>query len=166
MSFIWCNRIRPVFANRSTAYDVLKTKLGISPNLPCGGKLTCLSDADHLNHRVFRHELALFLCIFTMRRLLTSSHEYNSDINSVIMDYLISEGYPSAAQKFALEANIQPKVDVESIEGRVEIRNAIYGGDIQTAVEKINEMNPQVSPWFLCQGCTCWRQCTITFSLL
>lgn len=60
------------------------------------------------------------------------------------MDYLISEGYPSAAQKFALEANIQPKVDVESIEGRVEIRNAIYGGDIQTAVEKINELNPQV----------------------
>lgn len=62
------------------------------------------------------------------------------------MDYLISEGYPAAAQKFALEANIQPKVDVESIEGRVEIRNAIYGGDIQTAVEKINELNPQVSP--------------------
>lgn len=97
-------------------------------------------------HHVSQHELALFLYIFTMRRLLTSSHVYNSDINSVIMDYLISEGYPSAAQKFALEANIQPKVDVESIEGRVEIRNAIYGGDIQTAVEKINEMNPQVSP--------------------
>lgn len=85
-----------------------------------------------------------------MQPLLTSSHEFNSDINSIIMEYLIFHGYPSTAQKFALEANIQPKVDVESIEARVEIRNAIYGGDIQTAVEKINELNPQVGPNFFC----------------
>lgn len=60
------------------------------------------------------------------------------------MDYLIREGYPSAAQKFALEANIQPTIDLESIQERVEIRTAIYGGDIQSAIEKINELNPQV----------------------
>lgn len=66
------------------------------------------------------------------------------DINYVIMDYLIREGYPSAAQKFALEANIQPTIDLESIQERVEIRNAIYGGDIQSAIERINELNPQV----------------------
>jgi len=68
----------------------------------------------------------------------------NSLINTLVMDYLVSEGYPSAAQNFALEANIQPRADVESIQERVEIRNAIYGGDIQTAIEKINELNPQV----------------------
>ena len=111
--------------------------------------LTCLSDADRWNNCIPQYKPALLLYIFAPQPLLTSKHEFNSDINSVIMDYLISEGYPSAAQKFALEANIQPKVDVESIEGRVEIRNAIYGGDIQTAVEKINELNPQVSPRFL-----------------
>ena len=65
-------------------------------------------------------------------------------INSLVMDYLVSEGYPSAAQNFAQEANIQPRVDAESIQERVEIRNAIHGGDIQTAIEKINELNPQV----------------------
>lgn len=68
----------------------------------------------------------------------------NRDINFVIMDYLINEGYPSAAKKFALEANIQPKADIDSIQERVEIRNAIHGGDIQSAIEKINELNPQV----------------------
>lgn len=67
------------------------------------------------------------------------------DLNSVIMDYLISEGYPAAAQKFALEANIQLKVDVDSIRERVDIRNAIYSGDIQSAIEKINELDPEVS---------------------
>ncbi|MCJ1360035.1 MAG: hypothetical protein MMC33_010038 [Icmadophila ericetorum] len=65
-------------------------------------------------------------------------------INSLVMDFLVSEGYPSAAQSFAQEANIQPRVDPESIQERVEIRNAIYAGDVQTAIEKINELNPQI----------------------
>jgi hypothetical protein len=64
-------------------------------------------------------------------------------MNRLIMDYLVTNGYPAAAQKFALEANIQP-VDVESIQERVEIRTAIYSGNIQAAIEKINELNPQV----------------------
>lgn len=61
------------------------------------------------------------------------------------MDYLVTEGYPSAAQKFALEANIQLKVDVDSIRERVGIRDAIYSGNIQSAIEKINELDPEVS---------------------
>lgn len=77
-------------------------------------------------------------------KLLLTMGFINSLINTLVMDYLVSEGYPSAAQNFALEANIQPRADVESIQERVEIRNAMYGGDIQTAIEKINELNPQV----------------------
>ncbi|MCJ1239488.1 hypothetical protein MMC14_007484 [Varicellaria rhodocarpa] len=60
------------------------------------------------------------------------------------MDYLVSEGYPSAAHNFAQEANVQPRLDAESMQERVEIRNAIYGGDILSAIEKINELNPQI----------------------
>lgn len=67
-----------------------------------------------------------------------------SEINNLIMDYLISEGYPSSAGKFATEANIQPRANVESIQERIEIRNAIHTGDIQSAIEKINELNPHV----------------------
>ncbi len=62
------------------------------------------------------------------------------------MDYLINEGYPAAAKKFAAEANIQPQAgDTEYIQERVDIRNAILGGDIQTAVEKINDLSADVS---------------------
>ena len=61
------------------------------------------------------------------------------------MQYLISEGYPSAAQKFAHEANIQPEIDIEPIQDRVAIREAIHSGDIQSAIEKINEFDPEVS---------------------
>lgn len=76
--------------------------------------------------------------------LLTGPVPYIRDLNYVIMDYLIREGYPCTAQKFSVEANIQPTIELESIQERVEIRNAVYGGDIQSAIEKINELNPQV----------------------
>lgn len=67
------------------------------------------------------------------------------DINSVIMDYLIKEGYPEAARKFASEANIkQGAGDDESMRVRVEIKNAIFEGRIQDAIEKINELNPEI----------------------
>lgn len=67
-----------------------------------------------------------------------------STINSLVMDYLVSEGYPSAAQNFAAEANILPRADFETIQYRVSIRDFIYSGDIQNAIEKINELNPQI----------------------
>lgn len=62
------------------------------------------------------------------------------------MEYLINEGYPEAAQRFASEANIEPELDVDSIQERVEIREAIASGNVQSAIEKINELNPQVGP--------------------
>lgn len=64
------------------------------------------------------------------------------------MDYLITNGYPAAAKKFAVEANIQLKTDLESIQERVEIRTAIHSGNIQAAIEKINELNPLVRQGF------------------
>jgi hypothetical protein len=66
------------------------------------------------------------------------------------MDYLVSEGYPRAAERFAREANIQLPFEEESIQSRVEIRRAIHAGDIETAITRINDLNPQVSsqPFF------------------
>lgn len=77
------------------------------------------------------------------------------------MDYLISEGYPSAAQKFAHEANIAPAVEMDSVEERVAIREALHKGDIQTAIEKINEINPQVRSHnvALLQGSITFKYC-------
>ncbi|KAF2744180.1 hypothetical protein M011DRAFT_191734 [Sporormia fimetaria CBS 119925] len=67
-----------------------------------------------------------------------------SAINSVVMDYLISEGYPRAAEKFAKEANIELPATEESIQVRVASRRAIHAGDIGTAIDLINDFNPQL----------------------
>lgn len=61
------------------------------------------------------------------------------------MNYLITEGYPSAAQKFAHEANIEPMPDLESIHDRVQVRESIHSGAINTAIKMINELDPEVS---------------------
>ncbi|KAI1615119.1 CTLH/CRA C-terminal to lish motif domain-containing protein [Exophiala viscosa] len=60
------------------------------------------------------------------------------------MDYLITEGYPSAAEKFASEANIRPRADFSCIQERVQIRDSIHRGDLQAAIEFINELNPEL----------------------
>ena len=62
------------------------------------------------------------------------------------MDYLVNEGYPAAARKFATEANLYPAMgDYSDIEDRMEIKGAILAGNIQVAIEKLNELNCNVS---------------------
>ena len=62
------------------------------------------------------------------------------------MNYLISEPFPASARSFSKEANIaQEPEDDELIQTRVVIKNAIHTGNIQDAIEMINELNPEVS---------------------
>lgn len=70
-------------------------------------------------------------------------------MNSLVMDYLVSKGYPEAAAKFSKEANVLPRMDIDTIKERVEIRDLIYKEDILIAIEKINDLNPQVSAYTL-----------------
>ncbi|BFZ59605.1 hypothetical protein YB2330_000619 [Saitoella coloradoensis] len=67
-----------------------------------------------------------------------------SDLNQLVMNYLIIEGYQSAAIKFAQEANITPSIDLDSINERMVIRQAIHRGDVQEAIERINELDPEL----------------------
>lgn len=61
------------------------------------------------------------------------------------MDYLVIEGYKTAAEEFSKEADIKPPVDFNSIESRMNIREAIQRGDVEEAIERTNDLNPEVS---------------------
>ncbi|EWC48625.1 hypothetical protein DRE_01847 [Drechslerella stenobrocha 248] len=67
-----------------------------------------------------------------------------SDMNALVMNYLIIGGYPSAAMKFAQEANINPQIDLESINRRNQICTSIYEGNMQSAIEMINDWEPDL----------------------
>lgn len=68
-----------------------------------------------------------------------------SDLNKLVMNYLVIEGYKDAAEKFSNECGLEPNVDLESIQDRMNIRNAIQAGNIEEAIERVNDLNPEVS---------------------
>ncbi|KAK7205931.1 CTLH/CRA C-terminal to lish motif domain-containing protein [Myxozyma melibiosi] len=65
-------------------------------------------------------------------------------LDALVMNYLIIEGYQSAASKFAQEANLSSSVALDSIDERIKIRAAIHAGRIQEAIERINDLNPEL----------------------
>ncbi|KAI0127138.1 CTLH/CRA C-terminal to lish motif domain-containing protein [Xylariales sp. AK1849] len=67
-----------------------------------------------------------------------------SDINALILDYLTMAGYPNAAARFSTEANLQPQQDHESILARQRIQTAIHKGDIQAAIDDLNDLDPEI----------------------
>lgn len=68
----------------------------------------------------------------------------DSDINALILDYLTTEGYPSAAEKFSLEANVEARHEPQSVKARNEISHAIHMGNIESAIKSLNDLNPTV----------------------
>jgi hypothetical protein len=71
-------------------------------------------------------------------------HVTRVDMNCLIMNYLVSEGFKEAADKFRLESGIQPKVDLDTLHERIKIRDAIQDGRIQEAIGLINTLHPEL----------------------
>lgn len=131
-------------------YMMIEIKLGISLNHCAEIVLTC--------HLIYLDSNPLRKSNLRYQNVHADLDSCYRDFNHLIMDYLISQGYPHAAQKFANEANMQPMPDLDSITQRVQIRDAIHRGDIQSAIENINEINPQVrclanplDPLYMCR---------------
>ncbi|KAJ3549649.1 hypothetical protein NM688_g5157 [Phlebia brevispora] len=66
------------------------------------------------------------------------------DLNRLVMDYLVIEGFKSAAEEFSREAGIASPVDLDSIESRMNIREALQRGDVSEAIELVNDLNPEI----------------------
>ncbi|CAJ0829895.1 10100_t:CDS:2 [Entrophospora sp. SA101] len=68
-----------------------------------------------------------------------------SDLNKLIMNYFVIEGYKDAAETFSQECGISPSIDVDSINDRMNIKNAIQNGNVEEAIERVNDLNPEAS---------------------
>lgn len=73
-----------------------------------------------------------------------AANETFSDINELILDYLTMAGYPNAAARFSAEANLRPQQDHPSIVARLQIQRSIQQGDIEAAIDSLNELDPEV----------------------
>ncbi|KAF9918881.1 Glucose-induced degradation complex subunit [Lobosporangium transversale] len=75
---------------------------------------------------------------------LAEIHVDREDLNKLIMNYLIIEGYKDAAEKFSQESGAKPPVNLESIQDRMIVRTAIQRGNIEEAIERVNDLNPEI----------------------
>ncbi|KZT05855.1 lish motif-containing protein, partial [Laetiporus sulphureus 93-53] len=67
-----------------------------------------------------------------------------NDLNRLVMDYLVIEGYKTAAEEFSRETGMESPVDFESIESRMNIREALQRGDVGDAITRVNDLNPEI----------------------
>ncbi|CAJ0841888.1 8475_t:CDS:2 [Entrophospora sp. SA101] len=73
----------------------------------------------------------------------------NRELNKLIMNYFVIEGYKDAAEAFSQECGQSPSIDVDSIKDRMNIKNAIQNGNIEEAIEYVNDLNPEASIKFV-----------------
>ncbi|XP_055615389.1 glucose-induced degradation protein 8 homolog isoform X2 [Toxorhynchites rutilus septentrionalis] len=66
------------------------------------------------------------------------------DINKLIMNYLVTEGFKEAAEKFQAESGVEPSVDLSSLDNRILIREAVQNGRIKEATHLVNQLHPEL----------------------
>lgn len=67
-----------------------------------------------------------------------------SDLNKLVMNYLVVEGYKDAAEMFEQESGTSTGINLDSITDRVEIRSSLQAGNISDAIDRVNDLNPEI----------------------
>merc|ERR1712077_132692 len=65
-----------------------------------------------------------------------------------VMDYLITEGFKEAAEKFRLEAGVSPSgeknSDLSAMDNRIKIKDCIQAGRISEATVLVHQLHPEL----------------------
>lgn len=75
---------------------------------------------------------------------IETQHVARADMNKLIMNYLVTEGFKEAAEKFQKESGLETAVDMDSIDLRIKIKELILQGDIQEAIALVNDVHPEL----------------------
>ncbi|XP_022816421.1 glucose-induced degradation protein 8 homolog [Spodoptera litura] len=67
-----------------------------------------------------------------------------TDMNMLIMNYLVTEGFKEAAIKFQQEAGLQEPALCSSLDERIMIREAVQTGRIPDAIAMVNALHPEL----------------------
>lgn len=77
-------------------------------------------------------------------KLEEGSHMQRVSMNNLIMNYLVTEGFKEAAEKFQQESGVDPMIELSSLDHRIRIRDAIQNGRIQEATDLVNQLHPEL----------------------
>lgn len=67
-----------------------------------------------------------------------------AELDRLVMNYLVVEGYKDVAERFAAEAGVEAEVPLDAIAERMEVRKAVHAGRVLEAVARVNDMDPDV----------------------
>ncbi|KAK4485213.1 hypothetical protein RD792_007840 [Penstemon davidsonii] len=65
------------------------------------------------------------------------------EMNKLVMNFLVTEGYVEAAEKFRLESGTE-HIDLATITDRMAVKKAVQSGNVVDAIEKVNDLNPEI----------------------
>ncbi|THH11748.1 hypothetical protein EW146_g7945, partial [Bondarzewia mesenterica] len=130
------------------SFDKSKSNKGKNKDNPLGrGKETAMDKDDFLDMirtQPFYQSSKTPIAKDEWERRLEEVQVTKQDLNRLVMDYLVIEGYKSAAEEFSEEAGVTTPVDFDSIESRMNIREALQRGDVQDAITRVNDLNPEI----------------------
>ncbi|KAL0908747.1 hypothetical protein M5K25_023256 [Dendrobium thyrsiflorum] len=66
------------------------------------------------------------------------------DMNKLVMNFLVTEGYVDAAEKFRIESGTEPELNLATIADRMAVKRAVQSGNVQDAIEKVIHLNPEI----------------------
>ncbi|CAN8240903.1 unnamed protein product [Cochlearia groenlandica] len=75
---------------------------------------------------------------------LNSVNLKKDEINTLVMNFLVTEGYVDAAEKFQKESGTKPEIDLATITDRMAVKKAVQNGYVEDAIEKVNDLNPEI----------------------
>jgi len=78
------------------------------------------------------------------RKALESVRIPKDQLNSLVLNYLVTEGYRQAAEQFRHESGCTLHFDPEEIDQRMRVRRAVMEGEIDEAISAVNELDAQI----------------------
>ncbi|GFZ06243.1 LisH and RanBPM domains containing protein [Actinidia rufa] len=96
--------------------------------------------------------LSFFHCQATSKKVITREEWEKKltdvkigkeDTNKLVMNFLVTEGYVDAAEKFRMESGTD-HIDIATITNRMAVKRAVQSGNVEDAIEKVNDLNPEI----------------------
>ncbi|XP_019440270.1 PREDICTED: glucose-induced degradation protein 8 homolog isoform X2 [Lupinus angustifolius] len=66
------------------------------------------------------------------------------DMNNMVMNFLVTEGFSEVAEKFRNESGTDSDMDLATIADRMAVKDAVQRGNIEDAIKKVNDSNLEI----------------------
>ncbi|XP_047972545.1 protein GID8 homolog isoform X2 [Salvia hispanica] len=74
---------------------------------------------------------------------LSSVKPKKEDMNKLVMNFLVTEGFVEVAEIFQIETGTE-HMDLATITDRMAVKKAVQSGNVEDAIEKVNDLNPEI----------------------